>query len=133
MRQEIIPEGGGEERNLSQERTRSGRAYRPNVDIIENNNELLVLADVPGSNVDDIEVKFEEGLLNILARAKPRQTEATSYLLREYGVGDFQRSFEVSENIDTSKISAEYVDGVLRLHLPKSEAAKPRKIAVRQG
>ena len=52
------------------------------------------------------------------------------YLLREYGVGDFYRAFQVSEVIDPSRIQAEYSGGVLTLHLPKSEAAKPRKIAV---
>lgn len=115
------------------ERTRSGRAYRPNVDIIERAEELLVLADMPGLTTENIDIKFENGSLEIHGRVEPRQAHNTRYLLRDYGVGDFYRSFQVSESIDASGISAEYQDGVLTLHLPKSEAVKPRKIQIRQA
>jgi HSP20 family protein len=54
-------------------------------------------------------------------------------LLQEYGVGDFYRTFKVSEQIDSTRISAEYHDGVLTIHLPKVEAAKPRKISVQSS
>jgi HSP20 family protein len=114
----------------SAEYTRSGRFYRPNVDIIETADELLVVADVPGSKGEEIDVKFEDGLLTIHAKVAPRQDVETEYVLREYGVGDFFRTFQVSEAIAADRISAEYADGVLTLHLPKAEAAKPRKIAV---
>lgn len=113
------------------ERTRSGRFYRPNVDIFEKNDELLVRADVPGAAGSEIDIHFEGGELTIHAPAAPRQDAATNYLLREYGVGDFYRTFTVSETIDAAKIHAEYKDGVLTLHLPKVEAAKPRKIKVK--
>jgi len=112
------------------ERTRCGRCYRPNVDILEKPDELLVLADVPGATPETIDVKFEDGTLTIHAQVEPRQDAQTQYLLAEYGVGDFVRSFEVSEAIDSAKISAEYADGVLTLHLPKAEAVKPRVIKV---
>lgn len=113
------------------ERTRSGRAYRPNVDIIENKEELLVVADMPGVSSDSIDVKFENGSLEIHGRVPNRQSPDTRYLLREYGVGDFYRSFQVSEAVDASRITAEFADGVLTLHLPKTEAVKPRKIAIK--
>lgn len=112
------------------EYTRSGQVYRPNVDILELPHELLVQADVPGLRGDEMDINFEDGMLTIHGRVTPRQSDETDYLLREYGVGDFYRTFRVSEEIDPSKITAECRDGVLTLHLQKSEAAKPRKIQV---
>ena len=112
------------------EHTRCGCYYRPNVDILERADELLVRADVPGALGDDVDVDFEEGTLTIHARVKPRQ-EGTEFLVREYGVGDYYRTFHVSEAIDPEKITAEYADGVLTLHLPKAEVARPRKIEVK--
>jgi len=112
------------------ENTRGGRYYRPRVDIVERDQELLVLADMPGVAPDGVDVQFNDGVLTILGRAEPRQSEETEYLSREYSVGDYYRSFQVSDQIDVQKISAEMANGVLTLHLPKSEAAKPRKIAV---
>jgi len=110
--------------------TRSGACYRPNVDILERRDELLVLADMPGARPEDIDLDFNDGTLTIHAKVQPRQDDHTQYLLREYGIGDYWRTFQVSEAVDASKISAEYTDGVLMLHLPKAEAVKPRKISV---
>lgn len=118
------------EQTAAAERTRSGCCYRPNVDILEEREELLVLADMPGAKSDTIDVKFEDGMLEIHAAVASRRGDDAEYLLREYGVGDYYRSFQVSEDIDAGRISAEYANGVLTLHLPKSEAVKPRKIAV---
>jgi HSP20 family protein len=112
------------------ENTRGGRYYRPRVDIVERDQELLVLADMPGVGPDGVDVQFDDGVLTIQGRAEQRQPADTEYFSREYGVGDFYRSFQVSDQIDVQKISAEMAHGVLTLHLPKSEAAKPRKIAV---
>ena len=119
------------EQTATAERTRSGCCYRPNVDILERDDELVVLADMPGARSDTIDVKFEDGMLDIYAAVAPRQGDGEACLVHEYGVGDYYRSFQVSEDIDPAKIAAEYADGVLTLHLPKSEAAKPRKIAVK--
>lgn len=112
------------------EQTRAGFYYRPNVDILEMPDELLLLADMPGAAPDSIDIQFEDGNLTIHARIEPRYEEE-DFLLREYGVGDYWRTFRVAETIDASKISAEIADGVLTLHLPKAEAAKPRKISVK--
>ncbi len=112
------------------ERTRGGSHYRPRVDIVEGADELTVFADMPGLSSDQIDIDFERGILQIFGRVPSRQPEGAKFQRREYGVGDFYRSFQVSEEIDASRISADYSQGVLTLHLPKSSAAKPRKIAV---
>ncbi len=120
------------------ERTRCGCCFRPNVNILERGDELLVLADVPGATSDSIDINFEDGTLEIRAEVPPRhhktatggRVEGEEFLLHEYGVGDYYRTFQVSEAIDAGKISADYANGVLTLHLPKAEALKPRKIAV---
>lgn len=111
------------------ERTRGGQVYRPDVDILEDAEGLTILADMPGVAAADIDVKFENGELTILAPVQPRRGDARM-IWREYGVGDYVRTFRVSEIIDAERISAEYRNGVLTLRLPKVEAARPRRIAV---
>ncbi len=112
------------------EPTRGSPRFRPAVDIVETADELRVLADVPGANPESIDINFERGVLTIHAKIEARQPEGTTYLLREYGVGDYYRAFEVTENVNGERISAEYRDGVLMLRLPKAEKAKARKVEV---
>jgi len=113
------------------ERTRGGRAYRPHVDIVETDAELLLVADVPGAATDAIDIDFDHGRLSVTARVDDRQKDDTVYAQREYGVGDFFRAFQVGETVDISKIDADLRNGVLTIRLPKTEAAKARKIAVK--
>lgn len=115
------------------ERTRTGDVYRPLVDILEDKDELILVADLPGARSDSIDINFEDGELTIQGRVEPRYNPDRQLLLAEYGLGDFYRTFRVSEQIDSSRIHATYADGVLTVHLPKVEAAKPRKIEVRAG
>lgn len=118
-----------DEANLVEEAQR-GCWYRPNVDILEKDHELIVLADVPGASPEDIDVNFEDGTLTIDAKVTIRDEKGAEPLVREYGVGDYHRTFQVSEAVDGERISAEYAEGVLSLHLPKASAAKPRKISI---
>jgi HSP20 family molecular chaperone IbpA len=112
------------------EHTRSGQVYRPDVDIVERSDELVILADMPGVKSSDIDVNFADGTLRIYGRVTNRRLAREEFLLREFGVGDYYRTYRIGEQIDPSRISAEMTDGVLALHLPKAEAAKPRKIKV---
>lgn len=107
-----------------------GGAYVPDVDILEKEDELLLLADMPGAKADEIDVRFEEGTLDIHAKVPSRQKEGVRFLLQEYGTGDYHRTFQVGESIDVDKITAEYDAGVLTLHLPKQKAQRPQKIQV---
>ncbi len=132
--EEVITKKRGDGEAGQPESTRGGRVYIPNVDIIEKEDELQVVADVPGAKAENIEVTYEKGILEFRAKVEPRQEEGkVRYLLREYAVGDYQRSFRLGEHIDASKIVAELKEGVLTLHLPKAEPAKRRQIEVKQG
>jgi len=112
------------------ERTRNGTTYTPRFDIVETDDELVLYGDLPGVTKDDLDVRFENGELTVQAKVASRHTEH-EYLYGEYGIGDFHRSFSISETIDAEKISAELHNGVLTLHLPKVETAKSRRIAVK--
>lgn len=112
------------------ERTRNRTCFQPRVDIFEQSGELVLIADMPGVKPEGIDIRFEKGVLTIFGKVEDRQTEGTRYLWSEYAVGDYHRTFQVSEVIDASGIAAEYTDGQLVLHLPKTAAAQPRKIEV---
>jgi HSP20 family protein len=100
-------------------------AITPLVDVYENADEILVVADVPGARSDSIMVKMEKNELYLHARREeepgPAGTRAADYI----------RTFVVPRGIDPEKISADMNAGVLRIHLPKSESLKPRRIEVK--
>lgn len=107
------------------------RRYLPDVDIIETADEFLVVADVPGATAENVNVQFEHGQLSIRAAIPRRRgSEGKNYLLQEYGVGDYERTFQVREDVTGDGITAEIKEGVLTVRLPKAAAAKTRKIEV---
>src|SRR3954453_18263891 len=112
------------------ERTRGGTFFTPRVDIFETEQELTLLADVPGVRPEDVDLRYEQGELLLHARVQPRHQQ-TNFLLNEYEVGDFYRTFAIHESIDSGKIAAECKNGVLTIHLPKAEAVRPRRITVK--
>lgn len=114
------------------ERASGTPMFSPNVDILENADELTLVADVPGVSPDSIDIQYEQGELTIRGRVAPRG-EQCSFLLNEYNVGDFYRVFQLGDGVDNAKISAEVSAGVLTIHLPKVERVKPRKIAVQNA
>jgi HSP20 family protein len=115
----------------SVERTRGGVTYTPRVDICESADELTLFADVPGVGPEGLDVRFESGELTIHGRVQPRHQG--DYLYCEYGVGDFYRAFTISEAINGEHINAELKNGVLIVHLPKTEAVKPKRIEVKSS
>lgn len=114
------------------ERTRDNPTFTPRFDIFETSDELILWGDLPGVRSEDLDIDFEKNQLTIQGKVAPR-CEGAQCLFAEYGLGDFYRTFAIGEAIDTEKISAELKDGVLTLHLPKTEAVKPRKISVTAG
>lgn len=115
------------------ERIQAGRAFSPSVDILESQEELLLMADVPGAQPENVDINFEQGELTISARVTRRQPENTRFLACEYGIGDFFRVFRIGKGIESNRIRAEISNGVLKVHLPKAENTKPRKIEVKAG
>ena len=108
----------------------SSATYTPRVDIVETEGELRLYADLPGVSPEDVDIRYENGELGLVGKVAPRY-EGVEPLAAEYGVGDFSRSYSISEAVDAEQISAEMHDGVLTVHLPKTEAVKPRKIEVK--
>jgi HSP20 family protein len=110
----------------------AARAVAPACDVYESNEEILVVADVPGVTDDGLNVNLDKGELTVLARREVSAGDG-SFAGMEYPDCEFRRRFAVPGGIDESKINAELKDGVLWLHLPKSEQLRPRQIAVRAG
>jgi HSP20 family protein len=115
------------EENLP-ERSRQIPAVAPVVDIFENDDEILLHADMPGVSKEDVNVNVDNGTLTISGIRNMDFKGAATW--EEFGDVEYQRVFSVPQSIDVSKVNAELKDGVLRLHLPKSEAAKPRQIEI---
>ena len=105
--------------------------YRPSVDILESADGVVLLADLPGVKPDGIDLHVEKGQLTLNAKVEQRNRHPHKLLRREYGVGDFQRTFNLSDAIDVENISAELNNGVLTITLPKTEAVKARKIGIK--
>ena len=115
------------------ERTRARKAYIPRADIYETNDEIIVVADMPGVDSDGITIDLKDNVLSISGEVKPFESGNESDVLIEFEIGRYHRQFNLSEVIDQSKIEAKHEDGVLRLTLPKAEKAIPRQIAVTAG
>jgi HSP20 family protein len=107
------------------------RAAAPFVDVFENPDELLIVADVPGVPNDGIDLSVENDTLTLVARRSARVGADAPALVREYAEVDFTTTFRIPAGIDTAGITAETKHGTLVIRLPKSAAAKSRRIVVR--
>lgn len=104
-------------------------AIAPAVDVYENKDELLVVADVPGVSREQMTIHLEKGKLTFEARRE--ESKDGGLLAAEYRPYDYRRTFLVPQGIDADKIVAELDHGVLKVHLPKAAALKPRQIQIR--
>ncbi len=112
---------------------RAATVFCPEVDIYETGDEYVLTADVPGARPDTIDLNVENGVLTLRAGAPDRTPGESRTVLREYGVGAYERTFRIGEGIDTERIGAELKNGVLTLRLPKAETTRSRKIEVKTG
>ncbi|MFU8769640.1 MAG: Hsp20/alpha crystallin family protein [Desulfotignum sp.] len=116
-----------DEKNI--EKTRELYEAAPAVDIYENEDEILLYADMPGVAKDEISVNVDNGRLSLSGIRKLETSGAASW--EEFGDVEFVRNFSVPQTIDVEKVKAELKNGVLTLHMPKSEAAKPRQVEIK--
>jgi HSP20 family molecular chaperone IbpA len=114
--------------NKDLEKTRELPSVRPLVDIFENDSEILLHADMPGVVKKDISINMDNGKLYLSGIRYMEKVGAVTW--EEFGDLEYTRTFSVPQTIDVAKVSADLTDGVLKLHLPKSEAAKPRRIEI---
>lgn len=119
--------GGGNQMQM-------GRVWAPAVDIAENENEIVLRAELPGMKQEDIDIELTGDTLTLRGERKFENEERKDNFVRvERSYGRFQRSFTLGVPVQSDQVKATYKDGVLEVHLPKSEETKPRKVQVGVG
>jgi HSP20 family protein len=110
---------------------RGERRYAPAIDVVENENETLLVAELPGVSKDDIKLSVENNLLTISSSRKTNALpEKATWVRNEIRTGDFVRTLQLPEGIAAENISAEMNNGLLKITLPKAEEVKPREIRI---
>ncbi len=105
--------------------------WTPAVDIYENNDSVVVKAELPGVEKDQISVEVKDGILTMRGERKfEKEVKEESYHRIERSYGSFQRSFSLPVSVNQDKVTARFQDGVLEVKLPKKEQAKPKQIQV---
>ncbi len=109
----------------------STRAWAPPVDIYETDQNLVLKAELPGVDPNTVEVRVEDNSLYLRGERKfEKEVKEENYHRIERAYGSFSRSFTLPGSIDSSKVTAEYKDGVLSLTIPKREEAKPKTFKI---
>ena len=125
MFQEFFRGGTGEEAGWGL------RTWTPAVDIYDTDDALVLKAELPGASKDDVSIEIHNNTLILRGERKHEaEVKEGDYYRAERAYGTFQRSFVLPTLVDQDKVQATYTDGVLELRLPKSEAAKPKRIAI---
>ena len=105
--------------------------WNPAVDVYENDNSIVIKAELPGVDKKDISIDVKGGVLTLKGeRSYEKEVKEDKYYTKERSFGKFQRSFTLPTDVDPDKIDADYKDGVLKLNIPKPETHKPKKITV---
>lgn len=114
--------------------TAPNRPWSPSVDIAENDSEIALRVELPGLKQEDIDIELSGDTLTIRGERKFENEERRESFVRvERSYGRFQRSFTLGVPVDSARVTAIYRDGILDVHLPKSEEMKPRKVQVTQA
>ena len=116
---------------VAMERTRNRRVYVPKVDIIETQDAMVLYADMPGTDEKAVDVTVEKNVLTIAGTVNGKGFAGRSIAYAEYDVGDYERVFTISDEVDRERIEATVKNGVLKLILRKAPHAEAKKITVR--
>lgn len=119
--------------STASEQTRPGGVFAPQVDIFETDQQITLLADLPGVAPDNLTVDLRDNILTLTGEVIALENANEKELFIEYEIGRYYRQFTLSDIIDQKRIDARLKDGVLRLTLPKVEKASPRKVTVTAG
>jgi len=112
----------------------STRVWTPAVDVIEDEHEIVLRADLPGMKQDDIKIELTAEALTLSgSRPAPDEADREKHVRIERVYGPFQRSFTIGVPLQQDKVTAQYHDGVLEIHLPKAEEIKPKRVEVKVG
>jgi HSP20 family molecular chaperone IbpA len=106
-------------------------AYIPPIDIHEGAEGLTLEADLPGATERNLQIHLEDNVLNLFAKIDSPAPEGARLVHEEYRLGNFHRSFILSDEVDRERITAELRNGVLRLFLPKADRARTRRIEIK--
>ncbi len=121
-------------KNGSKDEALAVAEWAPVVDIVEDENEYLIKAELPEVKKEDVKVTVQDDVLTISGeRMFEKEEKGRQYHRMERAYGSFARSFTLPEDAYGEKVAAEFKDGVLKVHLPKSEQAKPKSIEVKIG
>jgi len=121
----------GKQEVSTPEQTSQAPVFTPSVDIFETEQEITLLADLPGVKPEHMNIDLNDDVLTLSGDIEPFENPDEDDIMVEYEVGRYYRQFTLSEIIDQNKIEANLSDGVLRLRLPKAEKAQPKKIEVK--
>ncbi len=112
------------------ETTTGGRIYRPLADIVKTDEGVTLMLEMPGVAADDVDITLKRRVLTIRGKVRPTNPEKLQLAYAEYGEGDYERSFTLSDDFDPENINASVSHGVLAVTLPRAAQAQPKKIAV---
>lgn len=116
---------------VRKERKEEAGFFRPATDVLETGEAVVLRFDMPGVSKDHVDITVDKGTLTITGHADKEQ--AGQCLYRETRIGDFQRQFTLTEDVNVDQVTAEMNAGILTIRIPKAEKAKPKKIKIAAG
>ena len=110
------------------------RRWVPAMDLVEDDNDLVLRADLPGISQDDVDIEIKDGVLTVSGERQAEHEERSDGVYRlERAFGSFSRSLTLPDGVDADRVSADFTDGVLEVRVPKPEERKPHRVRIGAG